>query len=83
MRSMSITSLVTLTWMGAGTMAIAQEHTKLRAVPLTAVRIEDEFWTPKLDVIRESALSHCFAQCEQTGRLSNFDKAAVKVAGKF
>lgn len=54
----------------------------LRAVPFTAVRIADEFWAPRLRLVREVTLPHCFRQCEETGRLSNFDKAAGKVEGK-
>jgi DUF1680 family protein len=75
--------LVALVGLGAGNMTAADEHAKLRAVPFTAVRIEDEFWAPKLAVVCESTLPHCFRQCEETGRLSNFDKAAGKLEGKF
>lgn len=75
--------LATLAAWGASTMAVAQEHARLRPVPFTDVSIEDEFWAPKLETVAESTLPHCFQQCEQTGRLSNFDKAAGKLDGKF
>jgi DUF1680 family protein len=75
--------LVTCTSLGASTMTVAEEHAKLRPVPFTDVRITDEFWAPKLKVVAENTLPHCFEQCEQTGRLSNFDKAAGKLDGKF
>lgn len=54
----------------------------LEPVPFTAVKIEDEFWAPKLKVVRETTLPHCFRQCEETGRISNFDKAAGKIPGE-
>lgn len=72
-----------LVGLGVSTMAAAQEHAKLRPVPFTDVRITDEFWAPKLSVVGDSMLPHCFEQCEQTGRLRNFDKAAGKLEGKF
>lgn len=55
----------------------------LKPVPFTAVHIADEFWAPKIHTVLEATLPHCFEQCEKTGRLSNFDKAAGKVEGKF
>ncbi len=55
---------------------------RLEAVPFTDVRIEDAFWRPKLDTIRRATLPHCFEQCEQTGRIANFDKAAGALPGK-
>ena len=75
--------LVTCTSLGASAMTVAEEHAKLRPVSFTHVRIADEFWAPKLKVVADNTLPHCFEQCEQTGRLSNFDKAAGKLEGKF
>lgn len=75
--------LITLAGLGAGAMAAERQHAKLRPVPFTQVSIEDQFWAPKLSVVRASTLPHCFQQCEQTGRLSNFDQAASKAQGKF
>ncbi|MCG3126765.1 MAG: hypothetical protein CHACPFDD_01620 [Phycisphaerae bacterium] len=60
----------------------ASPESGLRAVPFTAVRIADQFWAPRLRLVREVTLPHCFRQCEETGRLSNFDKAAGKAEGK-
>ncbi|MGD0897755.1 MAG: beta-L-arabinofuranosidase domain-containing protein [Thermoguttaceae bacterium] len=58
-------------------------HRRLAAVPFASVKIEDEFWTPRLATNREKSLPHNFAWCEKTGRISNFDKAAGKAPGKF
>jgi len=51
-------------------------HAKLRPVPFTAVKIEDEFWAPRLKVVAEKTLAANFRQCEQTGRIRNWEKAA-------
>ena len=64
-------------------MSVAQEHARLRPVSFRSVRITDEFWAPRIRTARERTLPHCLRQCEQTGRLSNFDKAAGKLPGRF
>ena len=76
-------TLLTLTAMQAADMTAAQERAPLQPVPLTAVSFEDEFWAPRLRTVREHTLRHCFQQCEQTGRLANFDKAAGQLAGRY
>ncbi len=38
-------------------------------VPLTAVTIDDVFWSPRIRVNRERSIPHQYAQCQQTGRL--------------
>jgi DUF1680 family protein len=39
---------------------------------LSSVRIEDYFWTPKIDRNREKTIPYIFRQCELTGRIDNF-----------
>jgi DUF1680 family protein len=58
-------------------------HRKLNAVPFTAVKVQDAFWTPRLRTNREVSLPHNFKWCEQTGRFSNFAKAGKLIEGKF
>src|SRR5438552_15815167 len=53
-------------------------HCRLRPVPLTAVHLEDEFWAPRLRINREVTLPGQYEQCEQTGRIDNFRRAAGK-----
>lgn len=64
-------------------MVIAQEHQLIRPVSFTQVKITDAFWAPRLEAVLKNTLPHCFKQCEDTGRLRNFDKAAGKLEGKF
>ena len=58
-------------------------HRKLSAVPFTEVKVQDAFWAPRIATNREKSLPHNFKWCEQTGRFSNFAKAAGLVEGKF
>ncbi len=63
--------------------AEAPKHRKLAAVPFTEVKLQDTFWTPRIKTNHEKSLPHNFTWCEQTGRISNFAKAAGLVPGKF
>ncbi|MHB8972099.1 MAG: glycoside hydrolase family 127 protein [Pirellulaceae bacterium] len=58
-------------------------HRQLKAVPFTAVKVRDEFWAPRLQTNREKSLPHNFKWCEETGRFSNFSKAAGLMEGQF
>jgi DUF1680 family protein len=53
----------------------------IRPVPLTAVRLTDDFWRPRLDTNRAVTIPHILRENEITGRVANFLKAAHKVEG--
>ena len=55
----------------------------LTPVPFHAVRIDDAFWSPRLETNRKTTIPFAFEQCEKTGRISNFDKAAGKLDGEY
>ena len=55
----------------------------IAAVPLTAVRVTDTFWAPKLDINRRVTIPHILAENESTGRVDNFRKAAHAIDGPF
>ena len=55
---------------------------RLTAVPFTDVRVEDAFWSPRIQSNHKIVL-HDFKYCEETGRISNFLKAAGRMEGKF
>ncbi|HJN66698.1 MAG TPA: glycoside hydrolase family 127 protein [Pirellulales bacterium] len=50
--------------------------------PMGEVRLNDEFWAPRIKTCRDIVLPYCFETCETTGRIENFVKAAKK-EGKF
>ncbi len=58
-------------------------YARLRPVPLTAVRLADTFWLPRLRLNRQVTLSSQYRQLEQTGRVDNFRRAAGKKTGPF
>ena len=55
----------------------------VRAVPFTAVTIADEFWSQRLEINRKVTIPYAFKKCEETGRISNFAKAAGLMEGDF
>jgi DUF1680 family protein len=65
------------------TTEVEGQYQKLTAVPFTDVRIDDEFWAPRLDTVRDKTLPHNLKFCERTGRLSNFAKAGGLIEGEF
>jgi len=61
----------------------ARETGDLEPVPFTAVRLDDGFWTPRLQTTRRVTLPYNFKKCEDTGRISNFAKAGGLMEGEF
>ena len=73
---------------GAGIVAAQRVDTKVGAypitsVPLTSVRITDNFWRPRMDVNRTVSIPHIFKQNETTPRISNFLKSAKQLPGAY
>jgi DUF1680 family protein len=56
---------------------------QLAQVPFTQVFIEDKFWSARMKALQKTTLKACLTQCEQTGRISNFAKAAGLMDGEF
>ncbi len=46
------------------------------------VLVNDEFWSPKIELNRVKTIPYVFSQCEQTGRIDNFAVAGGLKKGK-
>lgn len=55
---------------------------KIQGIPFNEVKINDQFWLPKIETNRTVTIPASFAKCEETGRVANFEKAAKK-EGQF
>lgn len=55
---------------------------RLIPIPFNRVHIQSPFWSPRLEVSRTVTLQACLDQCERTGRLANFRRAAGKEEGQ-
>lgn len=53
------------------------------AVPLTAVKLTDSFWAPRLETNRTVTVPFALEQCESTGRIKNFEIAGGTAQGSF
>jgi uncharacterized protein len=60
--------------MGAAAPA-EQKDPMLKEVPLTDVKLSDDFWSPRLVKNRTVTIPHNFKECEETGRIANFARA--------
>ena len=73
----SIVALLSVT-----TTALPRDY-PIRAVPMTAVTIDDGFWAPKLETNRTVTIPHILKENDDTGRVANFEKAAGKKGGPY
>lgn len=53
----------------------------VQPVPFTAVHLADKFWAPKIETNRTVSIPFAFEQCETTGRVENFIRAAKALQG--
>lgn len=54
----------------------------VKPVPFNIVRVNDDFWTPRLETNRKVTIPYAFQKCEETGRIRNFEKAAGLTEGE-
>ena len=63
--------------------APAPEHDyPVRPVPFTAVHLRDVFWAPRIETNRVVSIPFAFQQCELSGRVDNFERAAKALRGE-
>lgn len=55
----------------------------IQPVPFTEVQLEDSFWAPRLQTNRNITIPYAFRQCEETGRINNFEIAGGLKEGNF
>jgi DUF1680 family protein len=53
----------------------------IRPVRFTDVHVTDEFWAPRIELNRTVSIPTAFDQCERTGRIENFIRAAQVLQG--
>src|SRR5579859_5493370 len=54
----------------------------VKPVPFTAVHCDDIFWAPRIETNRTVTIPFAFEQCEKSGRMNNFDRAAKALRGQ-
>ena len=72
---------------GSTTRALSSQAANLardypvQPVPFTAVQLTDAFWAPKIKTNAETTIPFAFGQCETSGRVDNFIRAAQALRG--
>ena len=51
-------------------------------VPFTSVHLNDVFWAPRIETNRTVTIPFAFQQCEKTGRVDLFERAAKALKGE-
>ena len=59
-----------------------QKDYAIKEVNFTQVKLNDQFWLPRIEINRTVTIPASFERCENTGRVKNFVMAAQK-QGKF
>src|SRR6266849_3522887 len=54
----------------------------VQPVPFTAVHLNDAFWAPRIETNRQVTIPFAFQQCELSGRVDNFERAAQALRGE-
>jgi DUF1680 family protein len=54
----------------------------VKPIPFTAVKLDDIFWAPRLATNRLTTIPFAFEKCEESGRMSNFTRAAAVLRGE-
>jgi hypothetical protein len=54
----------------------------VKPVPFTAVHLNDSFWAPRIETNRTVSIPFAFEQCEKSGRMDNFERAAKALRGE-
>jgi uncharacterized protein len=54
----------------------------VQPVPFTAVHCDDVFWAPRIETNRLVTIPFAFQQCEKSGRIDNFERAARILHGE-
>ena len=57
-----------------------QAQYPISPVPFTSVKLNDSFWSPRLNASRDVTIPLAFSKCEETGRYDNFVNAARHLA---
>ena len=65
-------------------LALAQDRPDypIKPVPFTKVHLNDIFWAPRIEVNRTASIPSAFEQCELTGRVNLFERAATVLRGE-
>lgn len=77
-----IAALVSASAVLFGQDAAPKKDYPIQPVSFTAVKVNDAFWAPRIEINRKVSIPTAFEQCERTGRIENFVRAAMVLQHK-
>jgi DUF1680 family protein len=82
-------TLAAVAWIGTGDSVVAGQRAArldrdypVQPVSFEAVHLNDAFWAPKIETNRQASIQAAFEQCEASGRVDNFIRAAQVLRGE-
>ena len=82
-RLCSLIALSSLAWLSlGGQLPVMKPDYPIRRADFAQVKLEDEFWAPRIKINRTATIPYLFKLDEETGRTNNFRIAAGLVKGK-
>jgi DUF1680 family protein len=81
LRIVAIIAIVALTVLAARAQKQSHDY-PVQPVPFTAVHLDDVFWAPRIETNRKVTIPAAFQQCELSGRVNNFVRAAQALRGE-
>ena len=76
MKRTALLALAVAVCLGAGAQTKGSHGYPIAPVPFTKVKVTDSFWGQRLKASRDVTIPLAFSKCEETGRYTNFEKAA-------
>ena len=76
-------AIAALFLMAAAALAQSGPDYPVKPVPFTAVHVDDGFWAPKIETNRAVTIPFAFQKDEETGRVHNFERAALALKGQL
>src|SRR6187401_2367718 len=82
-------TMAAVAWIGTGDSVVARQGAArldrdypVQPVSFEAVHLNDAFWAPKIETNRQASIQAAFEQCEASGRVDNFIRAAQVLRGE-
>jgi uncharacterized protein len=74
-------ALVFFAWQAFGQNEAPRKDYPIRPIRFTDVQVTDDFWAPRVETNRRVSIPTAFEQCERSGRIENFARAAEVLRG--
>jgi DUF1680 family protein len=82
LRGLAVAAIAVLSMTFGHTLAQTKPDYPIKPVTFTKVHLNDIFWAPRIEINRTASIPSAFEQCELTGRVRLFERAATVLRGE-